>query len=417
MPSLLAHPNDAQLVGAPIGPLLVQGDYEADSRRAIVHGFAAGHPTKMRILVAGTNNSDLTLSGMRCGDAKPLRFWPNIAGAPPGLPPSGAALSEDVMAATGDLRVVFPRQPVTALTLGFDGYILFPSLGRYRIEAYRGDRFAGDATLEVTAEIPVTSGGSAGYRSGVCVESPSVAGLGLVGGDLAAEGAEDGYASASDVKVVWRRRTGPGARMDLRADRLDDDGRTLLTFSGPVDSPAPSGWPSAGYPGTIRIGVSGCWRIRDLRGAPSDFVVMRIGPHRSRAAGSTSDLAFATGERELERKLQDAGLWISDVLGSRDEALLGGVSAARYLATADGPFSVLFLPDASTADAIRVCGGGRTPVGRYVYQLSLGGRSDTIEWDAPTAFIVSANALAIVRYTPQLALCVRRALGGRDASC
>ena len=415
--SLLAHTGDSQLAGAPIGPLLVQGDYEAGSRRAVVHGFAAGHPTKMRILLAGAIASDLTLSGMRCGDAKPLRFWPDQAGPPPGLEPSGAAVPEEVMAATGDLRVVFPSQSVAAVTRAFDGYMLFPSLGSYRIEGHSGDRYVGEATLEVTSEVSVASGGAAGYRSGVCVESPSEAGLGLVGGDLAAAGAEDGYASTSDVKVVWRRRTSPGVTIELRADRLDDDGRIPFGLVGRVDNPAPSGWPSIGYPMTIRIGVSGCWRIRDLRGAPRDFIVMRIGPHRSARVGGPDPLAFATGERELLRKLQDAGIWITDVLPSRDDALLGGIGAARYLSTgASGPFNVLFLADASAADAIRVC-GERTPAGRYVYRLSLGARSDTIEWEAPTAFIVSANALAIVGYTPELAGAVRHALAGRDASC
>jgi len=406
-----ASPNDAQLSGARIGPLLIQGDYEAGSRRAVVHGFAAGHPTKMRLLITSTMDSDLALSGLRCGDAKPLRFWLNHDGPPPGLEPTGAAVPEDVMAATGDLRVVLPRQLRAAATFAIDGYMLFPSVGMYRIEGYSGDRYVGEATLEVTSEVPVASGGTAGYRSGVCVESPSMAGLGLVGGDLAAAGAEDGYASTSDVKVVWRRRTNPAVTMDLRADRLDDDGRIPLGLVGRVDSAAPSGWPSVGYPSTMRIGVSGCWRIRDLKGAPSDFIVVRIGPHRS------NGLAFATGERELLRELQDAGVWITDVFPSRYDALLGGVGAARYLSTAPyGAFDVLLLPDASTADAIRVC-GERTPAGRYVYRMSLGGRSDTIDASASTQLFVSANALAIVGYTPELAGAVRHALAGRDAPC
>jgi hypothetical protein len=412
------YPNDAQLSGARIGPLLVQGDYEAGSRRAVVHNFAAGRPTKMRLLITSAIGPDLTLTGMRCGDAKPLRFWLDHVGAPPGLEPTSPPVSEDVMSATGDLRIVLPRRALSVgATFAIDGYILFPSLGTYRIEGYSGDRYVGDATLEVTSEIPVAGGGAAGYRSGVCVESPSASGLGLVGGDLAAAGAEDGYASSSDVPVVWRRRTKPAATIDLRADRLDDDGRKTLSFSGPVDSAAPDGWSSASFVGTIGIGVSGCWRIRDLTGTPSDFIVMRIGPHRSGRVGSPGPLPFAPGEREVLRNLQDAGVWITDVLPSRDDALLGGVGEARYLSTAPvGAFNVLFLPDASTADAIRVC-GERTPAGRYVYRLSLGGRSDTIEWDAPTAFIVSANALAIVGYTPELAGAVRHALAGRNASC
>jgi hypothetical protein len=412
------YPNDAQLSGARIGPLLVQGDYEAGSRRAVVYGFAAGRPTKMRFLVTRAMDSDLTLTGRRCGDAKPLRFWLDRDGVPPGLDPTGAAVSEDVLAASGDLRAVIPRQPRGATTFAFEGYVLFPSVGIYRIEGYSGGRYAGEATIEVTSEIPVASDGTTGHLRGVCVESPRVAGLGLVGGDLAAEGAEEHYASTSDVKVLWRRRTNAGVVIELRADRLDDDGRVSLGLLGRVYGPAPGGWPSVGYPSTIRIGVSGCWRIRDLRGAPSDFIVIRIGPHRSGKVGTATDgLAFATGERELLRKLQDAGVWVTVVMPSRDEALLGGVGAGRYLSTDhDGAFNVLFLSDADVAASIRVC-GERTPPGRYVYRLSLGGRSDTIESETSTAFIVSANALAIVGGAPELAGAVRHALAGRNAPC
>ena len=58
------------------------------------------------------------------------------------------------MASTGDLRAVLPRIDAapTSGTTGYNGYILFPTSGTYRIEGFAGDRKLGQVTLFVSEE-------------------------------------------------------------------------------------------------------------------------------------------------------------------------------------------------------------------------------------------------------------------------
>ncbi len=151
--ALVPHPQAPELTGAPLGPLLIRGAY-GNATKAIVYGFGQGYPTKMLVLVAHDMESDITLSGLRCADGQPLRFWLNKnGGAPWSLGPSSTPVPDEVMASTGDLRAVLPRiqaQPIG--TVGYGGYMLFTSAGSYRIEGFVGDRKIGEVTLVVTSE-------------------------------------------------------------------------------------------------------------------------------------------------------------------------------------------------------------------------------------------------------------------------
>jgi hypothetical protein len=104
----------------------------------------------MIVLVGRDMDADVTLTGARCADAQPLRFWLNKGGgAPLSLGPFSSPASDEVMASTGDLRAVIPRTPSGT---NYVGYILFPTSGAYRIEGFAGDRKIGEVTLFVSEE-------------------------------------------------------------------------------------------------------------------------------------------------------------------------------------------------------------------------------------------------------------------------
>ena len=104
----------------------------------------------MIVLVAHDMDADVALTGERCSDGQPLRFWLNKGGGSPlSLGPFSSPASDEVMASTGDLRAVLPRIPAGS---GYGGYILFPTSGAYRIEGFAGDRRLGQVTLFVSEE-------------------------------------------------------------------------------------------------------------------------------------------------------------------------------------------------------------------------------------------------------------------------
>jgi hypothetical protein len=150
---LVPYPASPELMGAPIGPLLIRGPYPAGAKDATALGFVRGRPFKMIVLVARDMDTDIALTGVRCSDGQPLRFWLNKGGG--GIFPGGPAstpVPDDVMATTGDLRAVLPKIDAVATSgsSGYGGYFLFPTAGRYRIEGFAGDRKIGEATLEIS---------------------------------------------------------------------------------------------------------------------------------------------------------------------------------------------------------------------------------------------------------------------------
>lgn len=58
------------------------------------------------------------------------------------------------MASTGDLRALVPKTDLREYSgmLAIGGYMLFPSTGAYRINAFSGDRQIGSVIVFVTSE-------------------------------------------------------------------------------------------------------------------------------------------------------------------------------------------------------------------------------------------------------------------------
>jgi hypothetical protein len=107
----------------------------------------------MLVLVARDMDSDIALTGVRCSDGQPLRFWLNKGGGGIFLGgPESTPVPDEVMAATGDLRAVLPKMaaPAGGGGSGYGGYILFPTAGGYRIEGFAADRKIGEVTLVIS---------------------------------------------------------------------------------------------------------------------------------------------------------------------------------------------------------------------------------------------------------------------------
>jgi hypothetical protein len=150
--ALVPYPTSPELTGAPIGPLLIRGPYPTGATDATALGFVRGRPFKMIVLVAQNMDSDIALTGARCSDGQPLRFYLNKGAGPWSFGPSSTPVPDDVMASTGDLRAVLSRTDVAAIsgTSGYDGYMLFPTAGKYRIDGFSGDRKIGEVTLVIS---------------------------------------------------------------------------------------------------------------------------------------------------------------------------------------------------------------------------------------------------------------------------
>jgi hypothetical protein len=150
--ALTLDPRSTDLTGAPLGPLLVRGPY-GKSNDARVFGFIEGRPTKMLLLVAQEMESDIFLTGVRCVDGQPLRFHIN-KGALWIFGPTSTPVPDDVMASTGDLRAYVPKTDLRAYSgsLAFGGYMLFPSTGAYRVDAFADERHIGSVVVFVTSD-------------------------------------------------------------------------------------------------------------------------------------------------------------------------------------------------------------------------------------------------------------------------
>ena len=102
----------------------------------------------MIVLVEQPMEGEVTLTGVRCSDGQPLRFWLNKGGgAIWTFGPTSSPVPDDVMASTGDLRAVLPALPAGG---SYGGYVLFRSSGAYKIEGFANDQKIGEATIFVS---------------------------------------------------------------------------------------------------------------------------------------------------------------------------------------------------------------------------------------------------------------------------
>lgn len=154
--ALAPHPRESSLTGAPIGPLLIRGYYAEGATTAVVQGFTAGYPTKMLALIARDMDADVTLTGARCSDGRPLRFWMGPGRSATPFPQADLPVSEERMSTTGQLDPTLEalQLPTTGGIMEHGGYMLFPSAGTYRIEGFANGRKIGEVTLLVTTDVP-----------------------------------------------------------------------------------------------------------------------------------------------------------------------------------------------------------------------------------------------------------------------
>jgi hypothetical protein len=104
--------------------------------------FKLGYPTKVVIFARRRVPAAVTLRGRRCSDGRPLRFWYGRDAQPfPALP-----VSEEALAARGDLVLRVPRMPRGANT---GGYMLFSSAGDWKLTVRQRSRVLGTVIVRL----------------------------------------------------------------------------------------------------------------------------------------------------------------------------------------------------------------------------------------------------------------------------
>jgi hypothetical protein len=150
----VADPTGVTAPGNRLGPLM------------IVSGFAAsgsptpeliGAPTKVLIHPAAPFDQPITLTGARCSDGQPVRFWygPAHQGTPFVMGPQSTPVPEAVLAQTGELRVDIEPAPKSCGSCGagldYTGYMLFTTTGTWRVRGQSGGRDIGEIIILVGA--------------------------------------------------------------------------------------------------------------------------------------------------------------------------------------------------------------------------------------------------------------------------
>jgi hypothetical protein len=103
--------------------------------------FRSGYPTKVAIHAT----APVSLTGSRCSDGRPLRFWYRD-----GLPPLGQLPAPtSAIEKTGDLIATLSTDSVP--NESHTGYVLFPTGGRYMISSREDGKPLSTVVVEVTA--------------------------------------------------------------------------------------------------------------------------------------------------------------------------------------------------------------------------------------------------------------------------
>lgn len=149
-PSRLKQVSPAVGLAARAGPIsFVPG---ALSRRAVVRLIpnypGEVYPHKVLIYVPTPLATPVTLKGRRCSDGKPLRFWYRAGVGD--LPGAGSATE---LRQTGDLvaELQAGEPPITHPALGYPGYILFSSSGKWKVFVRQNGRLVGTVVFRVVA--------------------------------------------------------------------------------------------------------------------------------------------------------------------------------------------------------------------------------------------------------------------------
>ena len=268
--TLVAHPQDASLTGAPLGPFLIRGYYAEGATTAVVQGFTPGYPTKMLALIAHDMEATVTLTGVRCSDGQPLRFWmgPNRNDTP--FPQADLPVSEERMATTGQLDPTFEalQLPTTGGIMADGGYMLFPSVGTYRIEGFASGGKIGEVTLLVTTEVPP----SAAPATAPCpvTNRHDAAGVAVSSGDIGLVETRPGSFHGEKLITLVRRGMAIGDSLELHATAVGPSAGGEVVWSTPATARTTT-WGSVVFEVNSKpIGNVGCWRLTRLDAPPGD---------------------------------------------------------------------------------------------------------------------------------------------------
>ena len=108
-----------------------------------VYPYADGYPTKVVVLAQRDLHRAIVVTGRRCADGKPLRFWYHKE---PALPFAHVPVSSDKLRRTGTLSARFGPRPARAMT---GGYFQFWAAGRWKIVAHQDRRVVATAIVVV----------------------------------------------------------------------------------------------------------------------------------------------------------------------------------------------------------------------------------------------------------------------------
>jgi hypothetical protein len=148
-------PTGVTAPGNRLGPLIIVSGF-ADSGSPTP--ALIGAPTKVLIHPVEPFDQSITLTGARCSDGQPLRFWygPAHQGTPFLMGPQSTPVPEAVLAQTGELSVDIEPAPKSCSSCGaglsYTGYMLFTTTGTWRVHGQSEGRDIGEITILVGAK-------------------------------------------------------------------------------------------------------------------------------------------------------------------------------------------------------------------------------------------------------------------------
>jgi hypothetical protein len=337
------------LTGAPLGPLLIRGYYAEGATTAVVQGFAPGYPTKMLALIARDMVANVTLTGARCSDGQPLRFWMGPGRDATPFPQADLPVSEQRMATTGQLDPTLEalQLPTTAGIMDYGGYMLFPSAGSYRIEGFANGSKIGDVTLLVTTEVP--PGDLPPSTSCPVTTKRDPAGVIVSTGDIGFLGTRPGSFPGEQLLTFVRRGSVLGDSLGIHATALGP-GRGVVVWSTSA-SARTTPWGTVVFDVNSKpIGDGGCWRIaRSDVSAGDPGIVVDLG--RTATDLAAAQVVDVDGYRFSAQLLLDRAYGLHAADAARTSGLEGvGLDCTWTRVGPDLPDAIeLFGPPATPA--------------------------------------------------------------------
>jgi len=151
----VADPTGVTSPGYRLGPLMLAG-FAVQAARS-TSPVPVGGPTKVLIHPVESFDQPIKLTGARCSDGQPLRFWygPVHQGTPFSLGPRSTPVPETVLAQTGELSAEVQPGRGTATnaagTFDYTGYMLFTTTGMWTVRAQSAGRQIGEVVVQISA--------------------------------------------------------------------------------------------------------------------------------------------------------------------------------------------------------------------------------------------------------------------------